>query len=94
MSRDEEDTKPRRPSSLRIERWGIVDAWMSREPLSRRVVLTHGITALVIDENVGELIVRAPLDEELSLTVLRATEKLERKAQRRAQGLPDDPDDG
>jgi hypothetical protein len=78
---------------LRLERWGIIDAWMSRAPTSRRIVLTNGITALIVDENIGELIVRASPDEDLSQVVLKATEKLERRAQRRAQGLPDDPDD-
>ena len=86
MPRDEEDTKPRRPSSLRLERWGIVDAWMSRAPTQRRVVLTNGIVALVVDENVGEVIVKSDPDQDLSQVVLKATEVLER----RAKGLPDD----
>ena len=74
MSRDDEKTPAARPSALRIQQWGIVEAWLSDNDERFYVgkVLSKGHQVTVVNENGEERIEMVLLAEDVSNAILRA----------------------
>jgi len=68
---DEDDLtpveRPRRSSSA-LTLFGNIDAWLSRGQ-DRYIVWTSGLTFRVVNESVGEVIVRVQPDEDVSTAI-------------------------
>lgn len=75
MSRDDDKTPARRPSALRIEKWGMVMEWLNeneRRFYLGRVHPKMGHQVHVFNENGIELVETVRLDEDVSGAILRA----------------------
>jgi hypothetical protein len=74
---DEDDTPLERPrrSSVVVTCWGKIDAWVASRD-GRYYIGTAGPTFRVVDEAVGEEIVKVGPDEEPSVALWRAVQAL------------------